>query len=103
MDRHVIIAAGVATTSVVVSFLRFDHARLAVLHAMSMIVPLALIAFPDAFDAAFGRLVRLVAKDANPATPAIMLQVSGWLLLVAIVATQHVGMPWSRGILQLNR
>jgi hypothetical protein len=58
-------------------------------HAGMLLLPLAAIAFPEAMDAGYRRSCRGIAHGGEGPTPAILVRIAAWVLLVVSVAAHH--------------
>jgi hypothetical protein len=93
-DRATIPAFVAAGASLTASLLVGDSIERMVRHAVALIVPLALIAFPEIADAAFRRSWSGFTFGGEGPTPATMIRVGAGVLLVVFIGTHHFIKPW---------
>jgi hypothetical protein len=89
MDAVTITAVVVASVSVLSSVLIHDSLAMAVGHAIALLVPLVIIAFPESIDSGFRSTFRGLTHDSGGPTPGILLRVAAWALLIAVVVVHH--------------
>ena len=89
MDRVTIAALIVACASVIVSSIFHHDAELPVRHAFALVIPLALIAFPEAIEAGFRSTLRGMAHGGEGPTPGSIMRFVAWGLLVVLVVVHH--------------
>ncbi|QDU77261.1 hypothetical protein Pan97_43270 [Bremerella volcania] len=90
-DRGRIAACAVASLSLVVHLLSSLNVEAIVSHAIFLLLPLSVIFWPECCD----RMLRLSSEgrphSTGEPTPAFMLQVVGWILLVVVCSIPLVG------------
>ena len=89
MDRMTVAALIFASVSVLATAVRNDNAEASVRHACMLLLPLAAIAFPEAMEAGYRRSWRGRAHGGEVPTPAIIIRVVAWALLIVLVAAHH--------------
>jgi hypothetical protein len=89
MDRVTIAALVVATCSLCASFVFQRDAALTVKFAIALLIPLAVIAFPEACEAALRSTLRGRAHSDERPTPSFMVRLAAWVLLVVLVVVHH--------------
>jgi hypothetical protein len=89
MDRSGVWGLVVAGGSVLVSAARARIAELAVRHGCSLLLPLVVIAFPEASDFIFRRSWSGLAHGGEGPTPAMVIRLAAWVLLIALVMVHH--------------
>jgi hypothetical protein len=89
MDRTTIAALIVAFASVLAS-LAMDHNTVSTFrHASILLLPLAIIAFPEPFEDGFRCTFRGMAHGGDGPIPGTMMRISAWILLVAAIVARH--------------
>jgi hypothetical protein len=89
MNRATIAAVFVACLSVVIGVASRENPETLVRHACLLILPLAVIVFPEALEAGFRSTFRgQTHADASP-TPGVLLRVAAWGLLLILVVVHH--------------
>lgn len=88
MERMTIAAFVVASASVIVSWVYHHDAKWPFRHACGLVLPLVIIAFPEAMETAFRSSFRGRAHGGEP-TPGSIMRVVGWGLLVILVVMHH--------------
>ena len=89
MDRVTLAAIAVACASVAVSAALHPDVALPVRHAAALVIPLTLIAFPSANEAGFRSTFRGVVHGGEGPTPAALVRIAAWVLLVILVVVHH--------------
>jgi hypothetical protein len=89
MDRVTIAALVVACASVILSVVLGHDAEQSAGHALLLVVPLALIAFPDAIEAGVRHSFRGTGHGGQGPTPGCFIRVAAWGLLVVLVIVHH--------------
>jgi len=85
MDRSGVWGLVVAGGSVLASAARAGNAELTVRHACSLILPAAVIAFPEVSDVIFRRSWRGLAHGGEGPAPAVVIRLAAWILLIVLV------------------
>jgi hypothetical protein len=97
MDRSSVWGLVVAGGSVLVSAARAGSVELTVRHACSLILPLAVIAFPEVSEVTFRRSWRGLAHGGEAPAPAAVIRLAAWGLLIVLVLVHHCwGFPGVR-------
>jgi hypothetical protein len=89
MDRITIAAAIFAGASVVASLLTGHDSGATSRHAFMLVLPLAVIAFPQLLDIGFRNSWDGMSHGGEGPTPGGILRIGAWLLLIALVIAHH--------------
>jgi hypothetical protein len=89
MDRMTVASLLFAGASVLASAVHNGNVATSARHACALILPLAVIAFPEAIDAGYRRSFRGSAHGGEGPTPAILIRVAAVCLLIVFVAVHH--------------
>ncbi|HEY1068595.1 MAG TPA: hypothetical protein VGE52_20895 [Pirellulales bacterium] len=85
MDRSTAAALGLAGLSVVAILILQQNVMPAVRLAFALVLPLALIAFPEALATGFS-----MAEGSKDSTPPAFIRFTAWLLLVTMISVVFV-------------
>jgi hypothetical protein len=88
VDRVTVAALLFAGVSVLATSVSGDGS-VAARHACMLLLPLAVIAFPEAIEAGYRHSRRGFAHGGEGPTPAIVIRVVAWGLLIVLVAAHH--------------
>jgi hypothetical protein len=89
VERVIVAALLFAGASVLASAIHNGNATMAARHACALLLPLAVIAFPEAIEAGYRRSFRGSAHGGEGPTPAIVIRVAAWCLLIVLVVIHH--------------
>jgi hypothetical protein len=89
MERVTIAALTVACASVAVSLLYHHNAEMPVRHAFTLVLPLAVIAFPEAVEAGFRSTFHGRAHGGDGLAPGSITRWVAWALLACLVIAHH--------------
>lgn len=97
MDRSGVWGLIVAGCSVLASAASARNVELTVRHACSLLLPLAVIAFPEVSDVIFRPSWRGLAHGGEGPVPAAVIRLAAWALLIVLVLARHCsGFPGVR-------
>lgn len=96
MERGTIAALIVAFASLIASVVWHHNARLLYYHAIALILPLGCIAFPEIVEAAYRSSFHGQVHGGSGATPAFVIRIAAWALLVVVVFVHHT-VAFARG------
>ena len=85
MNRSGVWGLIVAGCSVLVSAASARNVEITVRHACSLLLPLAVIAFPEVSDVLFRRSWRGLAHGGEGPAPAVVIRLAAWILLIVLV------------------
>lgn len=89
MDRNLIAALFVAALSLLASAILDHQAGSTIRHGVALLLPLAVIGYPSVMDSGFRQSWRGLFSGTEGPSPAFLLQIAAWLLLLALIATHH--------------
>lgn len=89
MDRSSLWGLVVAGGSVLVSATSARNAELTMRHGCSLLLPLVVIAFPEASDSVFRRSWSGLAHGGEGPAPAMVIRLAAWVLLIVLVMVHH--------------
>jgi hypothetical protein len=89
LDRVTLTSLLVATASVLASAVAWGDVGYTVRHVCSLVVPLAVIAFPECLDVGFRRSWSGFPHSGAGLAPGVVVRVGGWLLLLTLIAVHH--------------
>lgn len=90
-DKGRIVACTVASVSLVVHFFMSSNIEAVVSHAFFLLLPLSVIFWPEYCDRVFRLSSEGRAHSMAEATPGVMLQLVGWILLIVICSIPLLG------------
>ena len=89
MDRATVVALLLGGGSVVASYVGDGNMGAAVRHGLALLLPLVVIAFPEAIDIHFRRSWRGHAHGGEGPAPAALIRPVAWFLLITLVVVHH--------------
>jgi hypothetical protein len=89
MDRITIAALIAAFGSVLTSLAMNHDTASAFRHASVLLLPLAIIAFPESFEGGFRCTFRGMAHGGDGPVPSTMIRISASILLVVAIVVHH--------------